>query len=385
MNASKTALFRRFVELLEEHAVRYALLGQTDGYPASIGSDVDVMVHPDDIAKVHQLVWKIEDASIRVVQMLQHEPVAFFYVVVRFEVDGVCILQPDICTDYYRNGVKLLSAEELLQDTVYATDEAGQSKGFRILAPAKAFIYYLLKKIDKGSISEAQFAHLLARFLNASEGASAQVRRFWSDESLANLKRAFEANDLTLMQRQIPLLRHELHGSLSFSLKDAFQRFLLRIHRCLHPTGFVIQIEPGDESAGVLGKALSDLLGGAFRRQVIVDLSKTGRLAWLVLTAKILKARICSTLVILLGERKPWLAHVDARITTHEGKAQVVLSGRESQENGVADPESAQTSLELARTLLEALAQRTRSRCLRFSSKAPSARTTIEALGTRCR
>ncbi len=371
MNASKTALFRRFVELLEEHAVRYALLGQTDGYPASIGSDVDVMVHPDDIAKVHQLVWKIEDASIRVVQMLQHEPVAFFYVVVRFEVDGVCILQPDICTDYYRNGVKLLSAEELLQDTVYAIDEAGRSKRFRILASEKEFIYYLLKKIDKGAIDEVQFGHLRAQFLKHPEGASAQVRRFWSEKSLESIQKTFEANNLSEMQREFPLLRHELHGSFSFSLKDAFKRFLLRVRRCLNPTGFVIQIEQGDDSSGTLAKDLFELLGGAFRRQYHIDLSKTGRLAWLALPTRVLKARICSTLVILLGMRKPWLAHVDARITPHEGKAQVVLSGRRSREGVVANPESAQTSLELAQRLLEALAQRTRSRCLRLCREAP--------------
>lgn len=367
----KTEIFSRFISLLEESPIRYALLGNTDPYPETIGSDVDVMIHPEDCIRFHQLIWGVEDDRTRVVQMLQHETVAFYYVVAQFGEVGVSMLQPDICTDYYRNGVKLLSAEELLQDTVYATDEAGQPKGFRVLAPEKAFIYYLLKKGDKGSINQAQFVHLRAQFLMNPEGASVHVRRFWSEKSLGSLQKAFEANDLTLMQRQIPLLRHELHGSLSFSLKDAFKRFLLRVRRCLHPTGFVIQIEPGSEFASVLAEELSELLGGAFRRQQLIDLSKTGCVSRLALPTRLLKARIRSTLVILLG-RQPWLAHVDARITTHGGKAKVVFSRRRSLEDCKTTPESSQTSLELARRLLDALSQRTRARCLSLCWEVPS-------------
>jgi len=373
MDASKTALFQRLVELLQEYEVRYALLGQTDGYPESIGSDVDVMVHPNDIAKVHQLVWKIEDARTRVVQMFQHEPVAFFYVVVRFEADGLCVFQPDICTDYYRNGVKLLSADELLQGTLYATDEAGQTKGFRVLAPEKEFTYYLLKKIDKGSVDEVQFVHLRAQFLKNPEDSLGRARRFWPDESLGFIKNAFELNDLALLQRRLPVLRQELHGSLAFSLNDVLKRFWFRVRRCLQPTGFVIQIEHGGAPAGVLAKELSELVGGAFRRRQLIDLSEAGCLLRLALPTLVLKARICSTLVILLGERKPRLAHVDALITNHEGKAPVVSSGRRSLESGVASPESSQTSLELAQTLLEAISRRTRSRCLRLCRQSPPA------------
>jgi len=371
MDASKTALFQRLVELLQEYEVRYALLGQTDGYPESIGSDVDVMVHPNDIAKVHQLVWKIEDARTRVVQMFQHEPVAFFYVVVRFEADGLCVFQPDVCTDYYRNGVKLLSADELLQGTLYATDEAGQTKGFRVLAPEKEFTYYLLKKSDKGSVDEVQFVHLRAQFLKNPEDSLGRARRFWPDESLGFIKNAFELNDLAVLQHRIPLLRHELHRSLSFSLKDSFKRFLLRVRRCLHPTGFVIQIEPGGESADTLARELFDHLGGAFRRQAAIKLSKTRCLSRLVLPASVLRARICSTLVVLLGERKPWLARVDARIVIHEGRSKVFLSTCRVKELEV--PARSLSSLEFARVLLDTLSQRTRARCLRLFTKAPSA------------
>ena len=374
MSVTRASIFHLFLQKLEQSQLRYAVLGNTDRYPGSIETDVDFMVLPKDIGRFYEVLSSFSDfEDIRLVQMIQHEHAAFYFVLFGVNDGRTVTLMPDVCTDYYRNGVKLLSAEELLQDTVYATDEAGQSKGFRILAPAKAFIYYLLKKIDKGSISEAQFAHLRAQFLKHPEGASAQVRRFWSEKSLESIQKTFEANNLSEMQREFPLLRHELHGSLSFSLKDAFKRFLLRVRRCLNPTGFVIQIEQGDDSSGTLAKDLFELLGGAFRRQYHIDLSKTGRLAWLALPTRVLKARICSTLVILLGMRKPWLAHVDARITPHEGKAQVVLSGRRSREGVVANPESAQTSLELAQRLLEALAQRTRSRCLRLCREAPPA------------
>ena len=360
----KTEIFSRFISLLEESPIRYALLGNTDAYPETIGSDVDVMIHPEDISQFHQLIWEIEDAHTRVVQMLQHETVAFYYVVAQIEEEGVSMLQPDVCTDYFRNGFKLLSAEELLQDTVYATDRAGRSKGFRILAPEKAFIYYLLKKIDKGSISEIQFAHLRTQFMKNLGGALAQVHRFWPNESLQAIQRAVEFNDLSLLQRQIPLLRQELHRSLAFSPKDWLLRMRLRFRRCLHPTGYVVQIEPGGEPADALGKALVDLLGGAFRRQWIIDLSKSGRVVLLALPAKILKAKIFSTLVILPCRRKPWQAPVDARIATGEKGMQIFFSGR--RRNGMEASGPLPTPLALARVLLNSLSQRTRVRSPRF-------------------
>ena len=358
-------LFLQLINILENNGIRYAILGNTEAYPKNIESDVDVIIHPDDIQCFHRVLWKIESDNIQIVQMLQHEIVAFYYVVVQVSDTEVTMVQPDVCTDYYRNGKRFLLASEMLNGTEIACDSRGRSKGFRVLSPEKEFIYYLLKKIEKGALSEYQFAHLLDRFLKNFEGALAYSGRFWSEKSIKVIQQAFEQNKPSLLQEHLFVLRRELQGVLELSARDMLKRFVLSVSRCFHPTGFVVHLCGDAEHTSAIGSGIVDLLEGAFRRKSVIDLSALRMVDRLVLPCRIWKARICSTLVILLGNRTPWFTPINAKVINEESIVRLVVS--KTPECIIDEGTEEKIVFHLTEIFLDALSARTRRRCRHFN------------------
>ena len=107
MDMDRIALFNKLIEILDQSKISYAIVGRTESYPESIGSDVDLMIHVEDLEKFRKVIWDIEHSGSKVVQMFQHEIVAFYYIVFSFDEIERIYIQPDVCSDYYRKGRKL--------------------------------------------------------------------------------------------------------------------------------------------------------------------------------------------------------------------------------------------------------------------------------------
>lgn len=306
MNKSDT--FYDCIAELVHAGIRYAVVGNVESYPQHIGSDVDIMIYPEDIRRFHDAIWNLETPERKVVQMFQHEITAFYYILAFKSDSGTDFLQPDVCTDYYRNGTKLLSAAESLKETVDAMDETGKSKGFRILRPSREFIYYLLKKIDKGKISRDQFAHIAGCFLKDADGCRDGMGRFWRAETCGKIEKCFREGDVTGFQASIPSFRNEIHRGLKFGLVDRIKNSFRKIRRCIYPTGFIISFDADllgrDE---VVGRVV-DVLSPAFRRTWIIS-DRISRL-------KTCMAKIKSTLIA--GE---FSVGYDLRISTEIGES----------------------------------------------------------------
>ena len=259
---TKLELFYRMCNILKEHQIRYAIVGNTDGYPDAIGSDVDIVISRNQIENFHHAIWEIEDDKTQVVQMFQHEIVAFYYIVFHFGDQGIQFIQPDTCTDYYRHGKLFLNADYLLE----GVREAPQG-GFMILAPRKEFIYYLLKKIEKSKFSDAQFAHLLRNYHIDRSGCMKECEAFWKDKELAVIKEALDKNNVELLLNHLNELQESIHASIGKSLFDNFSNMFLKIKRILHPTGLVIGIlgPDGGGKTTMLEQVKEDICP-AFRR-----------------------------------------------------------------------------------------------------------------------
>lgn len=357
----KTELFQRLVAILEEEGIHYALLGNTESYPEVIGSDVDIMVSTEHINQFQKIIWTIEDDKTRVVQMLQHEPVAFYYVVVYTGEYSFTVIQPDVCTDYYRNGKHLLSAQEMLEDKRLALDLDGNSKGFYVLAPEKEFIYYLLKKIDKDELSVEQFDHLRKCFDKNPNGAMTLSSSFWSEKSVLLIHQALECDGYNALHSLLPTLRRELHRRLRISIHDKFKRIFQRLNRCLYPTGFVVKLKGEVDSMYKLGEEISELLGSAFRRKVLIDLSALSISKRFFLPLVILKGRIRSTLIILVGKRN--LNLVPANAVVDEDEKGICLSTRSKTEYISSLFKNKTVSYVASERLVNLLSKRTRKRC----------------------
>ena len=230
-------LFFNIISLLNANLISYAIVGRTEGYPENIGSDVDIMIHKEDLEKFHKAIWDIEKTGAKVVQMFQHEIVAFYYIVFAFNGTDRLYIQPDVCTDYYRKGRKLLSAEDMLS-SIRETPQ----KGFFVLSPEKEFIYYLLKKIDKQKISEEQFEHIRNSFMSSPEKSLDEARRIWNEENLSIIKDSFENNKYEYLNSSLKQLQNGIHSSKKMGLVDYIKNIALKMKRILHPTGYVIAV-----------------------------------------------------------------------------------------------------------------------------------------------
>ena len=244
----KQRLFYEIIALLENNNVNYVIVGNTDNYPNEIGSDVDIVLPQRDINKFQQLVWSLENDTTRVWQMFQHEICAYYYILFDISSEGIVAIQPDICSDYYRNGKKLLSASYLLKGNRNATDANGKSKGFKTLSPAKEFIYYLLKKVDKQHISDEQFTHLHACYKQDVIGACEEINEIWSTEGLKIICKAFDNCDISLIVDNIVVLQKEIHKKKGMTFGLRLKNSLLKIKRIWQPTGYVIAIMGPDGS-----------------------------------------------------------------------------------------------------------------------------------------
>lgn len=255
-------MFWMLIQLLEKNHIQYALVGRTEDYPNHIGSDIDIVIHPTDIEMFHKIIWSIETEEIKVVQMIQHEIVAFYYIVFCITNQEILYVQPDICTDYYRKGRKLLEADYLLKDIT----EAPQ-KGFRILMPEKEFIYYLLKKIDKQNFTIEHFEHLHNCYIQNPQGCIKECTTFWHNKLINIIQEAFETNDLQPITNNLSSLQRSIHNSKNISLFDFISNALLKIKRILQPTGLIIGIMGPDGSGKttVINQLIKDI-GPAFRR-----------------------------------------------------------------------------------------------------------------------
>ncbi len=228
---------------MNHNKIPYALVGRTEDYPENIGSDIDIVISRSGISEFQRIIWEMEDADTKVVSMFQHEIVAFYYVIFHFEGNKRVFIQPDVCTDYYRKGRLLLTADFLLEGRRKAP------KGeFFILAPEKEFIYYLLKKIDKRSLSTVQFEHLRLVYQQDKNAALRELSSFWKVTDVDIIQEALEKNRCELLLEHGKKLQEGIHTSHSIRPIDKLKDCVLKVKRILQPTGFVLAVMGPDGS-----------------------------------------------------------------------------------------------------------------------------------------
>jgi len=266
-NSSK-ALFL-FLKYLQINGIPYCIVGNTDDFPDAIAGDVDIIIPQEKVKTLHPLMLGFCKANhFKLVQCLQHENNAFYYVIQWWENNLPAFLKLDICGDYYRKAKLFLLSDELLANTEEAKDDQGHGKGFLVPAPAMEFIYYLLKKIDKSNLNHEQAMHLHTQWLKNPTGCLSNIRRFWNDEDSALIKQAADNNDWHQVIQAIPQLRKSIHRKVHITARGIIGEFLRRVRRVLFPTGFsVVFLGPDGSGKSSVIDAVSTSLAPAFRKQ----------------------------------------------------------------------------------------------------------------------
>ncbi len=266
-------LFEQMIRVFEAAGMPYCILAGYDGFPQRIPSDIDFMVAPAWNSRLAELIAATGHAcGARLIQHLQHETTAGYFILARLEGADITYLHPDSSSDYRRNGHLWLSAETVLEN------RRRHAQGFWIPSAADAFNYYLIKKLDKQSLSSAQAQELTTRYaedpvrclqrLNTLLPAN-EARRI---EAALTGNAGFTSSAWRNISNDLPDLRLALHKKaapihwrkrLSHKFKDT-QRLWLRWRQ---PTGLrIVFFGPDGSGKSSVIAALAEQLAQAFRR-----------------------------------------------------------------------------------------------------------------------
>ena len=254
---------------LDSEGLDYAVVGDSRDYGQTIPSDLDIVIDQRSLDRVRTtLVEFCTEHGLALVQCIQHEANSWYYAIAWCDHRGhVTYLHPDIGGDYYRNGRLLLRSRDVLEDRVPALDAHGKTLGFKTPASAQAFIYYLLKRIDKEALGQRQGEYLSDQWSKDPEGARAQLELWWSNAQVDLLATAAASGEWSLVAESLPSLREEIRGG-SPIVPGAYLSESVRVaRRIAHPTGvWVAFLGPDGSGKSTVISRVRDELAPAFRR-----------------------------------------------------------------------------------------------------------------------
>lgn len=292
----RTALLNAFLEELDAAQIQYCVLSGFCAYPEVIGSDVDFMVRPEDTERVAPLLLKVaKRCGALLLQCIQHETGAWYFVLAKQVGSEVAYLHPDCTTDYRRDGRLWLDAESVLR-------RRRRYKSFFVPAIADEFLYYLTKKVLKQQITLEHVQRLAALYMSCPEECSLGIRRFWPEETVRAMVAALLRHDAGWIRVHMAKLLSELRASdpverLWKRVQQYGREWRRKLNRALYPVGMSLAVTGGTaEQRKELAQALEENLRPAFRRSVIRDEAPGS--GGQVSALKVWLAKVRSTLVI---------------------------------------------------------------------------------------
>ena len=251
-------------EALERNCSTYCVLAGYDTLPDKPLSDIDFMVSAKSFGTLPEVLAVVaKQLNMRLVQYLRHETSACFYVLAGFEDGCLTILQADSAADYRRHGRIWLLADDVL------ARRRKHPRGFWIPAPADAFLYYLVKRLDKRNFLADHGAYLSRLYQEDPTGCECLLTRFWSKHSGLHLSHAASTCEWTEIiertdQFATDLIHHpKVYRDTGHSLTESVRR----LARVLHPTGILVTcLGPDGVGKSAVIAGMQHTLRQCFRR-----------------------------------------------------------------------------------------------------------------------
>ena len=235
--------------------IRYAVLGDTSKFPALDG-DVDISIRRQDFPALERVLMDFRgsvDATL--VQAIQHEQTSVFYILAWKDSQGAPVfLQLDICSDYFRSGRLIMTADELLDSRLQLI--VGDAAIY-VPGSYSRFVYYLAKKVKKGMVDNNQRSYLRHVWTTLSPESRQAAAAFFEGCSVTDLGRCLEDNgDIS-----------SLHGKLRdrTSLVHTLREKSRLAKRALGRTGlFVVMMGPDGSGKTTINARARKLVATAF-------------------------------------------------------------------------------------------------------------------------
>lgn len=262
--SSRANFLHTLFQTLDARSIQYCVLHSYQGLPDELPGDLDLAVHPRDVAKIPFVFQQLLRDGYRPVQCLNYAVRGYYFVFFWFEGGAPQSIAVDIIDDHRRSGLIFASGQSLV---------AGRKKrgDFWIPAPASEFAYLLAKKALKGSVSQRQEQRLcsLVRELGRNQADSVA-------ESLVGRERAKSVVDACVngsLSSSLPALKRSIWRTtitrnplvpVRYQLSNA----LRLIRRWFQPSGlFVCVLGPDGVGKSTLIEHLIQSVGSAFRRK----------------------------------------------------------------------------------------------------------------------
>ena len=274
-NSTRANLLSDVIHTLEQEDHRLCILHGYKNYPEQIDSDVDAI--SDNPAKIPHILSQGKVANI--VQVLQHEATAFYYILHREDESKPAFIALDVSLDYRRNGRVFFRGEEFFQ-------ACHPFKFFQVPATELEFAYYIVKKVAKGELDQAQAQRLSELYSQEPEKCQKQIMRFFPEAEADAIAAAAGSRDWQPVRSQMQKLRWAMLGKVGRKNPLNVSQYWLkelkrRVKRILQPTGLMVVFLGADGSgkSTVIERVEQDL-APAFRQTQYMHLRpRLGRAA----------------------------------------------------------------------------------------------------------
>lgn len=262
---------------IAEHVVAFlntcdipaVIVGDTRQFPVQVESDIDIVIKTACIEPFAvKLLQYCSAHGLRCLQSIQHEDSCWYFILsMRSRTSQLVFVHPDVCIDFVRNCRRLLTADALLNGCVQVHPNGRTTCTFSVPAPALAFMYYLLKKIDKLQLTDNQAGYLSGQWSLDPNGTLAGLRLVFPEADALDIARAAEQSNWTSVRAAMPALQKVLRDRFRPTLMALGRDLLRTVSRIKRPTGLhVVLLGPdGVGKSTVIERVVRDL-APAFRR-----------------------------------------------------------------------------------------------------------------------
>jgi thymidylate kinase len=239
----KKDIFIRLISFLKINNIDYCILGNTNDYPSAIGSDVDIVIKSESFTKLNSIVYRFsKDSNFNVCNLLQHETEGKYFVVsiVNNINKNFEMLALDFSANYMRHARIILTDHELLESRQLVSQNGVE---FWVCCNEIAFIYYLIKKIEKQSLNVEQFKYLNNLWLIDREQIIQQFHKRFHETSSDKLIDVFDKGDFNELSKEfLAKLNQECQSEYNSNFKNKVLEFKRKIYRFMKPTGVIISL-----------------------------------------------------------------------------------------------------------------------------------------------
>ena len=241
-------MFGDFCDALESQHIPYVILAGHRDYPERIASDVDFMVSERDFDRLPAILNAPECVrGAQIVQILEHEISARYFVLARQEGDRIAYLHPDSAASYRLDARLWLRSEAVLATRRRSTG------GFWIPAAAIEFEYYLFKRLEKQCVEARHLEQLSSLLDEDAAGCRESLQRMFPPGLVEAVATAIVDVDVDWFRARRQSLAGWLLASIprepiSSRVRSRLRDSLRMFRRLTNPTGFIVAILGPDGS-----------------------------------------------------------------------------------------------------------------------------------------